>query len=146
MKNLEKVIASVCDSSSTIGTMINGESLGFEQRECFNGDILTIGAHYDLLLVLIDAKQIGLKVCADFIHLQQSKSQGFNFESPRSGANLTIDLPCNNPYAPPTNPSVKRSRGFNDEGTINTGGTQVFPDDPSDFTAEPQGGGRTIFM
>ena len=77
MKNPEKVIASVCDSSSTIGTMINGESLGFEQRECFNGDILTIGAHYDLLLVLIDAKQIGLKVCADFIHLRQSKSQVF---------------------------------------------------------------------
>ena len=80
MKNPEKVIASICDSSSTIGTMINGESLGFEQRECFNGDILTVGAHYDLLFILIDAKQIGLKVCGEFIPVKVSRNQNFNFE------------------------------------------------------------------
>lgn len=34
MKNPEKIIASICDSRSTCGTMINGESLGFDQREC----------------------------------------------------------------------------------------------------------------
>ena len=146
MKNPEKVIASICDSSSTIGTMINGESLGFDQRECFNGDILTIGAHYDLLLVLIDAKQIGLKVCPDFIPLQQARPQGFNFDSTRGSANPTVDLPGNNPYAPPTNPSVKRTRGFNDDGDINSGGTQGFPNNPNEPVADPKGGGRTIFM
>lgn len=67
MKNPEKIIASICDARSTCGTMINGESLGFDQRECLNGDIITIGEHYDLYFILIDAKQIGLNVCRDFI-------------------------------------------------------------------------------
>ena len=68
LKNPEKVIAWINDSGSTCGTMINGESLGFDRRECFNGDIITIGEHYDLYFILIDAKQIGLNVCRDFLH------------------------------------------------------------------------------
>lgn len=146
MKNPEKVIASICDSSSTIGTMINGESLGFSQRECFNGDVLTIGAHYDLLLVLIDAKQIGLKVCSDFIHIQSNGNQGFNFDPSRVGSNPTVELQGNNPYAPPINPSMKRTKGFNDDGSISSGGTQGFPNNPGDEAPETQGSGRTIFM
>lgn len=146
MKNPEKVIASICDSSSTIGTMINGESLGFEQRECFNGDILTVGAHYDLLFILIDAKQIGLKVCGDFIAVQASKSQNFNFGGGYGGQNPTVDLPGNNPYAPPTNPSVKRTRGFNDDGSISSGATQGMSGSAQPDNNAPQGGGRTIFM
>ena len=56
MKNPEKVIAWINDSGSTCGTMINGESLGFDRRECFNCDIITIGEHYDLYFILIDIK------------------------------------------------------------------------------------------
>lgn len=67
MKNPEKVIAWINDSGSTCGTMVNGESLDFERRECVNGDVITIGDHYDLYLILIDAKLIGLKVHPDFI-------------------------------------------------------------------------------
>ena len=70
MKNPEKVIAWINDSGSTCGTMINGESLGYDRRECVNGDIITIGEHYDLYLILIDAKQIGLNVHRDFIPTQ----------------------------------------------------------------------------
>lgn len=76
MKNPEKVIAWINDSGSTCGTMINGESLGFDRRECFNGDIITIGEHYDLYFILIDAKQIGLNVCRDFM-ATQSPSKNF---------------------------------------------------------------------
>ncbi len=146
MKNPEKVIASVCDASSTIGTMINGESLGFEQRECFNGDILTIGAHYDLLFILIDAKQIGLKVCGDFIPVSSPRCQNFNFGGTHSGMNPTVDLPGNNPYAPPMNPSMKRTRGYNDDGSVSSGGTQGIPDPSAQQENESQGRGRTIFM
>ncbi len=146
MKNPEKVIASICDSQSTIGSMINGESLGFEQRECFNGDILTIGAHYDLLFILIDAKQIGLKVCGEFIPLQPTPGQNFNFGGSHNGPNPTVDMPRSNPYAPPVNPGVKRTRGFNDDGSMGSGATQGMPDNPVPGTGEPQGGGRTIFM
>ena len=72
MKNPEKIIASICDARSTCGTMINGESLGFDQRECFSGDIITIGEHYELYLILIDAKQLGLSVCREFKVLSPS--------------------------------------------------------------------------
>lgn len=89
MKNPEKIIASICDARSTCGTMINGESLGFDQRECFNGDIITIGEHYDLYFILIDAKQIGLNVCRDFMGTQVM-GNGFQPSTPV------------NPYAAPT--------------------------------------------
>lgn len=145
MKNPEKVIASVCDSSSTIGTMINGESLGFDQRECLNGDIITIGAHYDLLFILIDAKQIGLKVCPEFIFLQNegrghASPMGINVASP------TVDIP-NNPYAAPIGNTPKRTRGFEDSDSPQTGGTQGLPN-PESPTSDSggQSGGRTIFM
>lgn len=147
MKNPEKVIASICDSSSTIGSMINGESLGFEQRECFNGDILTIGAHYDLLFILVDAKQTGLKVCESFIPMQSARQQRFQPGHGAGGSNPTVDLPGNNPYAPPTS-GPKRTRGYNDDGSMGAGRTQGLGASGAPETGgeEPQGGGRTIFM
>lgn len=88
MKNPEKIIASICDSRSTCGTMINGESLGFDPRECFNGDVITIGEHYDLYFILIDAKQIGLNTCSEFspsdINMGDAYSQSFSNEIPRT--------------------------------------------------------------
>lgn len=74
MKNPEKVIAWINDSGSTCGTMVNGESMGFDRRECFTGDIITIGEHYDLYFILIDAKQIGLNVCRDFMSTTQTSN------------------------------------------------------------------------
>lgn len=72
MKNPEKLIASIYDQRSTCGTMVNGESLGFEPRECANGDIITIGEHYDLYVILIDVKALGLNICQGFIPTQTS--------------------------------------------------------------------------
>lgn len=146
MKNPEKVIASICDSSSTIGTMINSESLGFEQRECFNGDIITVGAHYDLLFILIDAKQLGLKVCNEFIPIQASRGAGPHGNGGPGGPNPTVDMPGGNPYAPPVNPSNRRTRGFNDDGSMDSGHTQGMPNPNQSAAPEPPSGGRTIFM
>jgi len=144
MKNPEKVIASVCDSSSTIGTMINGESLGFDQRECLNGDIITIGAHYDLFFILIDAKQIGLKVCTEFIPLQNANRIPVS-PMERNIASPTVDIP--NPYAAPIGNTPKRTRGFEDNGSPQTGGTQGMPNpDTLAPGSDGQSGGRTIFM
>lgn len=71
MKNPEKVIASISDARSTNGTMLNGVSLGFTAEECKNGDIITIGDNYQLLLILIDSASLGLNVSPDFIHLEE---------------------------------------------------------------------------
>ena len=70
MKNPEKTICSLQDSASTCGSMINGSSLGFDPVECHNGDILTIGEHYQLFLILIDTKTLGLSVDKDFMPVE----------------------------------------------------------------------------
>jgi pSer/pThr/pTyr-binding forkhead associated (FHA) protein len=69
MKKPGKTIASINDSRSTNGTMVNGESLGFSAVECFNGDIITIGENYELVLFLIDVKALGLNISENFIPL-----------------------------------------------------------------------------
>ena len=129
MKNPEKVIAWINDSGSTCGTMINGESLGFDRRECFNGDIITIGEHYDLYFILIDAKQIGLNVCRDFISTQPAARMG--------------NRPQNfgNPYAAPTNNQF--TQGYEQENVNPQGGTIGLDETENKPTTKP---GGTIFM
>lgn len=129
MKNPEKVIAWINDSGSTCGTMINGESLGFDRRECFNGDIITIGEHYDLYFILIDAKQIGLNVCRDFISTQPAARMG--------------NRPQNfgNPYAAPTNNHF--TQGYEQENVNPQGGTIGLDETENKPTNKP---GGTIFM
>lgn len=126
MKNPEKVIAWINDSGSTCGTMINGESLGFDRRECVNGDIITIGEHYDLYLILIDAKQIGLNVHRDFI--------------PTQGLTQKIHQVAN-PYAAPSQNRFTQGYGQN---TPNPKGGTVGLDDVENKPVNKQGG--TIFM
>ena len=129
MKNPEKVIAWINDSGSTCGTMINGESLGFDRRECFNGDIITIGEHYDLYFILIDAKQIGLNVWRDFISTQPAARMG--------------NRPQNfgNPYAAPTNNQF--TQGYEQENVNPQGGTIGLDETENKSTTKP---GGTIFM
>lgn len=68
------VIAAITDSQSTNGTMINGEPIGFSAEECHNGDIITVGNNYELLLVLIDAGKLGLAVRPDFIPVENEEN------------------------------------------------------------------------
>lgn len=127
MKNPEKIIASICDARSTCGTMINGESLGFDQKECFNGDIITIGEHYDLFFILIDAKQIGLNVCREFMSAQSSNS---------------ISMVNGNPYAAPT--YNRYTQGYEQENNPSQGGGTVGLDESGNKPSTKPGG--TIFM
>lgn len=155
MKNPEKVIASICDARSTMGTMINGESLGFDQRECFNGDIITIGAHYDLYFILIDVKQIGLNVCREFIAAQQP-AQNYGMPSafpPSSGNNSPANNmpPFANPYAAPVGSGINRTKGYDEssDGGYVSGGTVGLNEGPTESTSQnsPKNQpGHTIFM
>lgn len=129
MKNPEKIIAWINDSGSTCGTMINGESLGFDRRECFNGDIITIGEHYDLYFILIDAKQIGLNVCRDFIPTQSSIK---NFNHVQNSGN---------PYAAPANNHF--TQGYEQENMNSHGGTIGLDENENKPITKP---GGTIFM
>lgn len=131
MKNPEKIIASICDSRSTCGTMINGESLGFDQRECYSGDIITIGEHYDLYFILIDARQIGLNVCREFMPLNSPQS---NVVGPGTSFN---------PYVAPTN-NNGATMGYDQVNQNPQGGT-VGLSDPMENKPVTKPGG-TIFM
>lgn len=69
------IIAAITDSQSTNGTMINGEPIGFSAEECHNGDIITIGNNYELLLVLVDAGKLGLAVKPEFIQIDSAEDE-----------------------------------------------------------------------
>jgi len=66
MKSNGKVIALIRDEGSKTGLLVNGEELGYEGHECFNGDIITIGCNYTLLLILVNAEEAGLSVAEHF--------------------------------------------------------------------------------
>ena len=81
-----KVIASVCDSRSTNGSMLNGEELDFNPHDCKNGDILTVGENYQLLLIIIDVVSLGLAPVASF-HPIEIEPAGEDTENPSQNIN-----------------------------------------------------------
>lgn len=74
MKKPEKTEATISDLGSTNGTQVNENSVSVARPvECVNGDIITIGENYDLLLLLIDTKAIGLHLSESFIDIQDEQ-------------------------------------------------------------------------
>ena len=83
MKNPQKLDASISDERSSHGTMLNGESISSTRPlECKNGDIITVGECYQLYLILIDAKSLGLSIAENFINVS-SEEDGFDYEDNR---------------------------------------------------------------
>lgn len=75
MKNPQKLDASIADERSSHGTMLNGESISSTHPlECKNGDIITVGETYQLYLILIDAKSLGLSIAENFINVSTEES------------------------------------------------------------------------
>ena len=70
MKNPDHLFVYIQEGGSTCGTMVNGSSLDFNPREIKNGDIITVGEHYELLVILIYSKQLVLKQNEDFKEVQ----------------------------------------------------------------------------
>lgn len=52
----EVVIVAITDNSSTCGTKLNGVDVDYDKVFCHNGDIITVGENYQLLLTLFDAR------------------------------------------------------------------------------------------
>lgn len=76
MKKPEKIEATISDSQSTNGTMVNGNSVSVARPpECVNGDIITIGENYELLFILIDVKVCGLKQSANFMPMDEIENE-----------------------------------------------------------------------
>lgn len=60
------VFVFIQDTGSMCGTMLNGVTLDFNPKECKSGDIITIGANYELFFILVDPDAIGLAPKEDF--------------------------------------------------------------------------------
>ena len=67
MKSTHKLIASIRDTGSKTGMYLNDEELDYENHSCKTNDIITVGANYKLLLLLIDAEEYGLSVAEEFV-------------------------------------------------------------------------------
>lgn len=74
MKKPEKTEATISDLGSTNGTLVNENSVSVARPvECVNGDIITIGENYDLLLLLIDTKALGLHMAENFYDVREEQ-------------------------------------------------------------------------
>lgn len=70
LKNPDRLFVYVQECGSTCGTMVNEASLDFNPKEIKTGDIITVGEHYQLYVMLVDARQLGLSPREDFMPVQ----------------------------------------------------------------------------
>lgn len=61
-----KLVVYISDTSSKTGTLLNGELLRGEP-DLKNGDLITVGEHYTLFVVLINPAELGLSECPEFV-------------------------------------------------------------------------------
>lgn len=125
MKNPDGVLAFIKDSCSTCGTMLNGSSLGFDPQECKGGDVITIGEHYELYVVLIDVKSLGLTQVEGFVGADAQPTYGNPFASPMQGPGFpVVGMPAQpgtavfgqqNGFPQPQQP---QNNGGADQGTV----------------------------
>ena len=98
------------------------EGKGFDAEACHNGDIITIGNNYELLLILIDAEKANLRVNPNFIAVAtEEDSDEFGDVPPfRNGQTRTEAYdPYGNSGYKPTNGTV----GMDGSIDPNHGGT-----------------------
>lgn len=65
-----EVYAGIKDNGSTHGVKVNGKSTHFDVVSCNNMDIIKIGKSYELLFILLDAEELGLKKADNFVEVQ----------------------------------------------------------------------------
>ena len=69
-KNPDRLFVYIQESGSTCGTMVNGSSLDFNPREIKHGDVITVGEYYELYVILIDIRQLGLSPKEGFMSVK----------------------------------------------------------------------------
>lgn len=82
----EKIFISITDSDSEYGSRLNDERLDFEKQYCNNGDIITIGLNYNLMLSVFNAEE-KLFVSSDFDRIEEKEEPGVNIPASPAFAN-----------------------------------------------------------
>jgi len=81
MRTTNAIIATIRDTGSKNGMYLNDEELDYENHNCKNGDVITVGSNYQLLLILINTSDYGLKISENFV---PSESENAEAEMPIS--------------------------------------------------------------
>ena len=104
MKSSQKLIASVRDTGSKNGMYLNDEELDYDNHACKDGDVLTIGSCYKLLVILINAKEYNLSVADNFVPYEDKVEETPQIEQYHRSSNYddggTVDLSGNRNYDP----------------------------------------------
>ena len=103
--------ATIQDLGSKTGILINDEDPGYDIVKCNNGDTITVGKNYRMLVILIDTAAAGLSPASEFIPIAAPKPD-----------NSTVEL-SSTPQK--KNPYDRNSRNIQD-GTIDLSGPQSF--------------------
>ena len=85
MKSTHKLIASIRDTGSKTGMFLNDEELDYENHTCKANDIITVGANYKLLLILIDAEEYGLSVAEEFVEDKDAANDNMGYQTQTRG-------------------------------------------------------------
>lgn len=85
MKTTGAFIATIRDEGSRTGMFVNDLELDYDAHNCKNGDIITVGTSYKLLLIIINAKELGLSVSETFVadNEPQEESEDMLFGAPQ---------------------------------------------------------------
>lgn len=99
---------SITEDTPGAGTAVNGDVLEYERVYCHDGDVISIGEHYTLSLMLLSPEARNLEPCDDFLSLPP-------VEAPRRDSAQPID-----PYAMmysnvPPEPTFRDSISEDDE-------------------------------
>lgn len=81
LKSTKKILASIRDEGSKNGIYVNNEELDYDAHEVKNHDIITIGDNYKLLVILIDAEEMGLSISEDFQPVDEAPAKPENFDN-----------------------------------------------------------------
>lgn len=109
LRNGNGLTATVQDLGSKTGILLNEDDPGYDLQVCKNGDILTIGESYRILVIFIDTHANGLYVAPNFIPVAKQEEDTIQTSHNIQGANPydrnqrptpsgTVDLSGNAPF------------------------------------------------
>lgn len=113
MKTTDVLIASIRDEGSKNGMFLNSEELDYDMHTCKNGDIITVGFNYQLLLILINASSCGLFMSENFQAVEDDMSV--------SGRQIPEQK-----RAEPSADTYDRRKPKNYDGTVDLGGASPY--------------------
>ena len=125
MHSTGRLIASIRDIGSKTGMYLNDEELDYDNHTCKNGDLVTIGSNYQLLIILIEAAEYGLTISNNFVSVDEEAQAPVNTYSqpaPQPAARPAKPNPVPHSVENNFNPYSGNNRRFAENATIDLNG------------------------